>query len=210
MELITEWVTNIVIFIFLAMIVDMLLPNTAFKKYVKLVVGLLLISIVVTPIFQFLSTDINKSLDSFLAGQNNPGTALQKASDVKKREIEASRHAYILEQMAVQLKEKAEKEMIRNHGMIITGIDISSTSSPTQDPETILESIKKITVHIEPFTPDKELVAEVEQVSIQINDQPEIVEAGRNGEKIRFKLANEWDVPEAKIELVSKGGAGDP
>ncbi|WHY82771.1 stage III sporulation protein AF [Siminovitchia fortis] len=208
MQIISEWVINIVIFILLAMIVDMLLPDSAMKKYVKLVVGLLLISIVVTPIFKFLSNDFDKALDSFLNSQSNPGIALEKTAEEKKREIETSQHAYILEQMAVQLKEKAEKEMIESHGMTITDIDISSTSSPAQDPESVLESIKKITVHIEPMS-KKELVAEVEQVSIQIKDPPGNDKAGRD-EKIRSTLASEWDVPESKIELVAKGGTGDP
>ncbi|GIN19960.1 MAG TPA: stage III sporulation protein AF [Bacillus bacterium] len=208
MQLISEWVINIVMFILLAMIVDMLLPDTAIKKYVKLVVGLLLISIVVTPIFQFLSIDFDKAMDSFLTGQNNPDITSQKNAEEKKREIETSQHAYILEQMAVQLKEKAEKEMIENHGMIITDIDISSTSSPAQDPESILETIKKITVHIDQYT-TKDRVAEVEQVSIQIKDQTGNDTAVQE-EKIRLMLASEWDVPESKIELVAKGGTGSP
>ncbi|VEF47833.1 stage III sporulation protein AF [Bacillus freudenreichii] len=208
MQLLSEWIINIVIFILLAMIVDMLLPQTAIKKYVKLVVGLLLISIVVTPIFQIFSTDFDEVLDSFLTEKSNLGTSLQNASDEKKREIETSLHAYTLEQMAVQLKEKAEKEMIESHGMIITNIDISSKSSPTQDPENILEHIKMITVHIEPMV-ENELVAEVEQVSIKIKDRDESKNAGLD-EKIKMMLANEWDVPESKIELQAKGGTGHP
>ncbi len=207
MQLISEWVINIVIFILLAMIVDMLLPDTAMKKYVKFVVGLLLISIVVTPIFKFLSTDFDQALQSFLNDQGNPNTDMEKSLEGKKREIETSQHAYILEQMAVQLKEKVEKEMIASHGMTITNIDISSTSSPAQDVESILKSINKITVYVEPMR-KKDSVAEVEQVSIQIKDQPRHHQSGRTKE-LRNMLASEWDVPDSKIELVVKGGTDD-
>lgn len=208
MHLLAEWIINIVIFILLAMIVDMLLPQTAIKKYVKFVVGLLLISIVVTPIFKLFSTDFDQVLDSFLMETRNPGATLQKASDEKKREIEASLHAYTLEQMAVQLKEQVEKEMIESHGMIITNINIKSRPSPTQDPENFLEQINQITVHIEPMK-EKELVAEVEQVFIQVNDREERDSAALDM-KIKMMLANEWDVPESKIELQMKGGTGHP
>lgn len=208
MQLISEWIINIVIFILLAMIVDMLLPDTAMKKYVKFVVGLLLISIVVTPIFKFLSTDFDQALHSFLNDQSSQNPAMEKSLEEKKREIETSQHAYILEQMAVQLKEKVEKEMIASHGMTITNIDISSTSSPAQDLESILKSINKITVYVEPMR-KKDSVAEVEQVSIQIKDQPRHNQSGRT-KTLRNMLASEWDVPDSKIELVVKGGTDDP
>ena len=42
MEFIKEWVTNIILFILLATVIDMLLPNSKFQKYTKMVTGLLL------------------------------------------------------------------------------------------------------------------------------------------------------------------------
>ncbi|MDV2687064.1 stage III sporulation protein AF, partial [Alkalihalophilus lindianensis] len=52
MDFLIEWVTNIILFILLATVIDMLLPNSSMQKYTKMVMGLLLIAIILTPIFK--------------------------------------------------------------------------------------------------------------------------------------------------------------
>ncbi|MFD1707028.1 stage III sporulation protein AF [Siminovitchia sediminis] len=204
MQFISEWILNIVTFILLAMIVDMLLPDSPIKKYVKLVVGLLLITIAVTPIFKVFSSDFDEVLNSFVSSELPPKAQVQKTLNAKKSDIETSSHAYILEQMAVQLKDHAEKEMIDHHGMTITHIQIKAQLQSADAPDHILENIQKITVHVKPQT-DSKMVAEVEQVSIQIRDETVQVMAHSN-EKIKEMLAEKWDVPASKIELQVKGG----
>ncbi len=40
MDFLKEWVTNIILFILLATVIDMLLPNSSMQKYTKMVTGL--------------------------------------------------------------------------------------------------------------------------------------------------------------------------
>ncbi|MCY8267765.1 stage III sporulation protein AF, partial [Bacillus haynesii] len=42
MEFLTEWLTNIILFILMAIVIDMLLPNSSMQKYAKMVISLLL------------------------------------------------------------------------------------------------------------------------------------------------------------------------
>ena len=42
MEFIKEWVTNIILFVLFATLIDMLLPTSKFQKYTKMVVGLII------------------------------------------------------------------------------------------------------------------------------------------------------------------------
>ena len=199
MQFISDWVVNIVVFILLAMVVDMLLPETSIKKYVKLVTGLLLITIVITPIFRLLSTDIEEFIDSISVSERSMETPLQRETEEKKREIETSTHAYILEQMAVQLKESAEKEMIERYGMAISNIRIAGDVSSTE----LLDSIQKITVYIKPESEDNE-VAAVKPVSIHLNKKKgEINKPDYQG--IQTLLASQWDLPESKIEIADEG-----
>ena len=44
--------------------------------------------------------------------------------ELQKKEIQASQHAYILEQMAVQLKKEAEEELMEQYGLVITDMDL--------------------------------------------------------------------------------------
>ena len=62
MDFLTDWITNILLFILLAVVVELLLPQTSLQKYVKMVIGLLLISIILNPIFKLFSSDIEDLL----------------------------------------------------------------------------------------------------------------------------------------------------
>src|SRR5699024_4851760 len=64
MDMLIQWVTQIVIFILLATIIDLLIPAHSMKKYVKFVVGLILILIVMQPIFYLFQTDIKQALEA--------------------------------------------------------------------------------------------------------------------------------------------------
>lgn len=69
MNFITEWVTNIILFILLATVVDMLLPNSTFQKYAKMVAGLLLITVILTPVFKLISSDFEDVFTASAMGQ---------------------------------------------------------------------------------------------------------------------------------------------
>ena len=130
MGLLTEWIINIIIFLLLAMVIDMLLPESDMKKYVKLVTGLLLIAIIITPIFKIMSADFDQVLASLSENEVNHDQTQESLLELKKKEIQASNHAYTLEQMAVQMKDEVEKELMDNFGMSITNISISAGIEP--------------------------------------------------------------------------------
>ena len=64
MDLFKEWITNIILFVLLATVIDMLLPSSNMQKYTKMVTGLLLIAIILTPILKLISSDFEKELAS--------------------------------------------------------------------------------------------------------------------------------------------------
>ena len=57
MSFLSSWISNIIIFILLATVIDMLLPSSSLQKYTKMVIGLLLIAIIITPILKFVSNE---------------------------------------------------------------------------------------------------------------------------------------------------------
>lgn len=197
MGLLTEWIINIIIFLLLAMVIDMLLPESDMKKYVKLVTGLLLIAIIITPIFKIMSADFDQVLASLSENEVNHDQTQESLLELKKKEIQASNHAYTLEQMAVQMKDEVEKELMDNFGMSITNISISAGT----DLEPTTETLQKITVYLEP---GEEKIALVKPVRINVKNEADstntIDHAG-----IILTLSKHWEVPESIIELVAEG-----
>lgn len=64
MDVIIQWVTQIILFVILAAIIDLLIPVDAMKKYVKLAVGLILILILLKPVFYLFDADIEQAVET--------------------------------------------------------------------------------------------------------------------------------------------------
>ena len=60
MSFLSSWISNIIIFILLATVIDMLLPSSSLQKYTKMVIGLLLIAIIITPILSLFQTNFEQ------------------------------------------------------------------------------------------------------------------------------------------------------
>lgn len=85
MSYLIEWVTNIILFILLATVIDMLLPNSSMQKYTKMVTGLLLIAIILTPIFKLISKDFESTLAS-ISFLETPGEKnMENSIELKKK-----------------------------------------------------------------------------------------------------------------------------
>ncbi|MFD1428066.1 stage III sporulation protein AF [Kroppenstedtia sanguinis] len=58
-ELLSGWLKQIVVLVLLAVFMDLLLPNNSMDRYVKLVMGLLIILAMISPIFQWIHQDLD-------------------------------------------------------------------------------------------------------------------------------------------------------
>ncbi|MBS4176380.1 stage III sporulation protein AF [Lederbergia citrea] len=199
MGVLSEWIVNIIIFLLLAMIIDMILPNSNIKKYAKLVTGLLLMAIIITPIFKIMSTDFEEVLASFTINLESDEQFQENLLETKKKEIQASTHAYILEQMAVQMKVEVEKELMEKYRMAIASIQLTAEADiePTND------QLQRVIVHIEPSEED---VAAIKPVNINIRENVKSDHTS-DYETIRAMLSARWEITETIIEIVPSGGA---
>lgn len=200
MGFLTEWMTNIIVFILLATVFDMLLPQSNIKKYTKMVIGLLLIAVITTPLFKLISTDFEKNLSSITFMETVNEKKLENEIEMKKREIEQTQHAYILEQMAVQLRTDVEEELMERYGLLVNHIQIITNKNnregfPTNVDKVVVQLAKSLQTHNE---------IEVVQM-VEINtDMPLQSEKRTNQEKeIANLLANKWDMAE-KVEVMIK------
>ena len=145
MEFLIEWVTNIILFILLATVIDMLLPNTSLQKYTKMVTGLLLIAIILTPIFKLISKDFETVMAQIPTFQDSGEKNMENLIELQKKEIQASNHAYILETMAVQLEKGVEEELMEQFGLKIANIKLT-TKDDSQ--ESVPENLEMVTVQL--------------------------------------------------------------
>ncbi|MGG3889206.1 stage III sporulation protein AF [Metabacillus fastidiosus] len=205
MEFLTGWITNIILFILLAVIIDLLLPSSAMQKYAKIVISLLLIVVIINPIFKLFSADMDEVLAQ-LSIQSENDTEVKNLIEKQKSEIEASQRAYILEQMAVQMKEMAEEELVENYEVAIDRILLSQSDEvkkidsgkDLQHVEVVLRAVNK----------EDEAVEVVKKVDIDTSKEQvrEDTVPGKEEKEIITYLAKVWEVDQEKILLQMKGG----
>ncbi|MEH7301201.1 stage III sporulation protein AF [Neobacillus drentensis] len=203
MEFLTEWVTNIILFILLATVIDMLLPNSGLQKYTKMVTGLLLIAIILTPIFKLISKDFETTLASIPSYQAPGEKNMKNLIDLKKKEIQASQHAYILEEMAVQLKKDVKEELMEQYGLEIAKVDIAINEESDQ---AFPENLQKVMVLLRQPENGVQTVEAIKQ--IEINTEKPLPSKGstEETEKIASFLSQKWNVTEETVEVSIEGG----
>jgi stage III sporulation protein AF len=199
----SAWITNIILFLFLAIIVDMLLPNSNMKKYAKFVVGLLLIIIIIHPLMKLFSEDFN--VESILREINweymTSEKEMEKLIELKKKEIDATQRAYILEQMAVQLQKSVEKELMERFEVTISSIEVI----PKSDDPTQLNQWEMISIQLQKAN-ESQAASTIEIVEINTERPLENEVAKTEAMEIQSFLSDYLDVPKDIIHVVVKGG----
>ncbi|AOL98303.1 MULTISPECIES: stage III sporulation protein AF [Bacillus] len=200
MSFLTEWLTTIVLFILFAIVIDMLLPSSSMQKYAKMVVSLLLIVVMLTPIFKLFKTDPEIIFEYLTKNGQSESADIKNQINSKKIEIQASQRAYILEEMAVQLKKKAEERF--SHDEYKVG-RIKLTAGEKVDSE---EDIKTISVYMAPSS--EKTVQTVAPVHIDTDHAYVTKEAAEQKEakQIQTRLADIWEIGSEKITVHMEGG----
>ncbi|MCY8205080.1 MULTISPECIES: stage III sporulation protein AF [unclassified Bacillus (in: firmicutes)] len=200
MSFLTEWLTTIVLFILFAIVIDMLLPSSSMQKYAKMVVSLLLIVVMLTPIFKLFNTDPAVIFEYLTKNGQSESADIKNQINSKKIEIQASQRAYILEEMAVQLKKKAEERF--SHDEYKVG-RIKLTAGEKVDSE---EDIKTISVYMAPSS--EKTVQTVAPVHIDTDHAYVTKEAAEQKEakQIQTQLADIWEIGSEKITVHMEGG----
>jgi stage III sporulation protein AF len=206
MDFIKEWITNIIIFILLATVLDMLLPNSSFQKYTKIVTGLILIAIILSPVMKLFTSDFETAIASMSQFNSFEDEKIKNSIEFQKKEIQASQHAYILETMAVQLKTAAEEELMEQQGMEIANIELEVND---QDQRPFPENLEYVIVHVKKAEDEGETVAVVREVEIDTNAPLPSKQTSQNTDQISSLLSEKWNVPEKSIQIMIEGGSDE-
>ncbi|MFC0188314.1 stage III sporulation protein AF [Fictibacillus aquaticus] len=206
MELLTGWVSNIILLILLAGIIEMLLPDSSFQKYIRLVIGLLLILAMLTPLLQIMKTDMNSVLAAMNLADEKKEEKIKNSIENKKTEIQASQAAYILEQMAVPLKNKVKEELKSSYGLTITSLRLQA--NPKKDGRPF--SYEDITAaRVVLGKADGQTAIEgVEEVNITVSGsaKDQGSDDGFLPQELASWLAGQWQMEKKQIILIEEGG----
>ena len=201
MSFLAGWITNIIVFVLLATVIDMLLPSSALQKYAKMVIGLLLIAIILTPILGLFNTDFDKILTAVTSEfENKNKKDLGNLTEMKKKEIQATQGAYILEQMAVDLQTEVEEELMEDYKVKSSSIDVGVTNEESPS----LEELQHINISLEEAEKEDSTSAIETVAKVDINTRGKTSSIDVNLEAVKKFLATSWSVDEEIIEIAGE------
>lgn len=218
MAYIGEWVKHIVLLILMATFLDLILPNSSMRKYVKLVVGFLLILLILSPILQLFKLDQDRlllTIDQILEKKNRPLT-LQMEQEQSR--IKVGQDQAIIDEVIVKWSEEIKVGIEKDFDVVVQHVTLDLQRSGDQI------DIHELTLQIEQI-PKKESESElgkdqegkspstvkevepIQPVMIQINDsrnkrkdQDMISDEQKKIEKeLLTYLNDEWNISVDKI-----------
>lgn len=202
MEFITSWVTNIIVFVLLATVIDLLLPNSAMQKYAKMVIGLLLIAVIISPILKLFQSDFDDLLKIATSSINEKTNhQVESLTELKKKEIQAVQDAYILKQMAVDMRTGVEEELMEQYKMEIQSLNLEVKN---KDQPSLPADLQKISIVLQQTKDQAESVEVVAKVDI--NTKQSSQKSSSDLDHIRGFLAAKWAVDEEVIEFAGERG----
>ncbi|GGM40240.1 stage III sporulation protein AF [Paraliobacillus quinghaiensis] len=203
MSILINWITQIIIFLLIIMIVEMLLPQTTMKKYVHVVLSMLFLLLFLQPLFQLFQLDIEKEIQEafaqFDAVEN--GNQLENQIELKKKEIQASQDAYVVEELVVQMKNQVKEELNQRYGVEIT--DIKFKFKEDRNPN--MENLLKVNVYLSKSSDYRQ--GEIKDVVIGTKQKVEESSEFSNAElkRVTTYLNQMWELEEDLLSVVWEG-----
>jgi stage III sporulation protein AF len=207
MELIINWVSQIIIFILLATIIDLVVPAGSMKKYIKFVIGLILILIFLQPIFQLFQFDIEQAVKNTISevmDDNTQSREVENLIDFQKSEIESSTSAYILEQLAVQMEDLVKAPLLDNFQAEIQTIDFQFKEGAAYS----YEELEEVIVYLRESEAGEGAVHAVNDVVIDTGkENPGSKKEDVDVQGMETLLRKIWELSDKKVTVIWEGGA---
>ncbi|PEB43101.1 stage III sporulation protein AF [Bacillus pseudomycoides] len=205
MQFVTEWIRNIIVFLLLATMLHLILPNSNLQKYVKFVVSLLLVVLILTPLFKLLQTDVNEVIANFNQEKYVADGSIKNSIDTKKKEIQALTRAYSLEEMAVKMKKEVGKEFEKKYGVTVSEIKI--ITAETKEEVKAAKDIQSVIVTLKEAEVKKNDAIETVK-PVEINTRaPRKTSEETNVEMKQF-FSSRWQLEDKQIQVQMEGGTG--
>lgn len=198
MHYLTEFATSLIVFSLVATTLEMLIPNSNFKKYVQFVIGLILIVLIFSPISKLLKTDFS---DDVLKNISNFETAsldtIASEVETQKNEIFEANKEYILSEFSTALMQTANEELVQKFNYSIVELQVELID---ENSEVDYENINEINVRIT-TNESSESVLPVKKVRIGEEVKEVTKQETRDLREVQKFLIKTWELEDSDIAV---------
>ncbi|WP_240378061.1 stage III sporulation protein AF [Bacillus piscicola] len=211
MELFNGWMSNLIIFLLAAFLLEILLPSSSLQKYARLVLSFILMLLIIEPLVAWNNKGSMEweqqweRLSPFTVQEQKLETEINN----KKNEIVDGQDAYISKQVREQLEEQVERTLIERWGWEVDEIRMNQINERGNSAEDI-----KVDLLLKKHEQDERTEntkTKIEPVHIQLDDDQEHVNSNahlQDKREIEEYLEEEWGLQDGQlqIQMTEEGG----
>ncbi|NGQ94715.1 stage III sporulation protein AF [Brevibacillus sp. SYP-B805] len=216
MEWLNAWLKKIILLVLLAAFLDLILPNTNLQRYVKMVMGLILLLTILSPVFAVfnlsqddLALKLSRYQDNF---QNASRTDWEPLAKKLLGQQEEQVTSYVKEQLESTIRQQVKRAWRTEP----SAVEVTLNTTDPQHPA--IQHIAVTFAGEEEASAAVQAVKPIEPVVIRVGKEQPVSGAPdsvsgtsvdpRDQEIVRW-LAKEWDVREEQIDVIRTGGRND-
>ncbi|ARU62212.1 stage III sporulation protein AF [Tumebacillus avium] len=216
MEFLSEWMRGLILIIFLAVVLDMILPNNAMQRYVKLVMGLLIILLMLSPVLKLYGTSVYEldfALDKFLTKE---GVGNLKSIDeitAQGQRLQEQQASTTVEQWKAMVSENVKQTVEHGYGVTVDSVEMRVTQDAEGQPTAIEYLAVIVMPKPEAGTGAAKPVEAVEPVIIGGGDANELQKPppkvnNETTNAILQQLSTEFQLPKSSISVIWQEAQG--
>lgn len=209
-DLLSEWLKEIILIVLLASFVDLLLPNSSFQKYARMVMGLLIILTIISPIFSIFSEDfsVNNIIRDIENEIDTKESTVTIGEEAINSEYEEKMVKEVEERMFTELKPLVENNYnaqlkdlnldayLVNEKWEITQLDILISEEHLNSAE-----INETASDVETVQPIAEINIEIAEAKENDNKDKKVEENTQLINDIKELVYREWGLDKEKIAV---------
>lgn len=175
-EVMSQWLQKIILLVLIATFLDMLLPNSSMQRYVKFVMGLLILLSIISPIMQLFEKDLSLDKLAVRILSMNTGESAKEWEEIRRygekliKENDKEAVSFVQSQMESLIKAKVEEDYsitvssvkvniteekdkqqaypVISSVQLILDKDIQGTGQREQGGERKIEPIEPVTINV--------------------------------------------------------------
>lgn len=210
LEWLGNWLKQIIILIIIATLIDLILPNRSMERYVKLVMGLLMIMAILTPILQLIGKENiltnwgvefwNKTVKEEARYKQYPS---MKEIEAASQSVKQQQEAFVQQQVARQIEHMVTEQVESRFSMKVHHCDVKLKEEAG---EVKLEKVRLILskeLNEAKESDDKEIIA-IRPIEIGQEENNELSDSQEDKEiikNIKNFISEMWHLDRANIEI---------
>ncbi|MFS0554084.1 stage III sporulation protein AF [Brevibacillus sp. 179-C9.3 HS] len=215
MTWLTLWLKKIILLVLLAAFLDLILPNTTLQRYVKMVMGLILLLTIISPVFSLFSLsqeELAFRLDRYQQELNKPASAeWKRITDKLLGQQNEQMTTYVQSQVASSVKASVKEQYGVNVQDVTILVNHQNPEQPTIERIELVvgdtnKKEQKGQSTIEPIKPVQPVEITIgEPVEVKPDPKPDIAATAHHDNPLYAQITNdvakEWGLPKSQVVI---------